>query len=156
MLKAILAGTMMFACAATFAHCQIPCGIFDDDMRIAAIQEDIVTIEKSINEITRLQQEKSVDFNQLVRWINNKDTHAGMIQEVILEYFLAQRVKPVADKSGPEYADYVKKLTVLHEVIVAAMKSKQSLDLENVKKLRALTADLNSLFGHKPLETVQK
>lgn len=149
MLKAIFTGVMMFTCAAVFAHCQIPCGIFDDDLRITSIQEDITTIEKSINEIARLQQEKKVDFNQVVRWINNKETHGGKIQTVIAEYFLAQRVKPVADKSSPEYADYVKKLTVLHEVIVAAMKSKQSLDLENVKKLRLLAAEMDALFGHK-------
>jgi len=149
MLKAIFTGIMMFASIAVFAHCQIPCGIFDDDLRITSIQEDISTIEKSINEIARLQLEKKVDFNQMVRWINNKETHAGKIQTVIAEYFLAQRVKPVADKSSPEYADYIKKLTALHEVILAAMKSKQSLDLENVKKLRTLAAEMDVLFGHK-------
>ena len=147
--KIVIAGMLLFACASIFAHCQIPCGIFDDDLRLAAIKEDIQTIEKSINEIVRLQAEKTIDYNQVVRWINNKDKHAETIQSTVTDYFMAQRVKPVTDKDSPEYADYIKKLTLLHGILVAAMKSKQSLDLENVSKLRALSAELNPLFEHK-------
>ena len=147
--KVVIAGMLLFACASIFAHCQVPCGIFDDDLRLAAIKEDIQTIEKSINEIVRLQSEKSINYNQLVRWIDTKDKHADTIQATVTEYFMAQRVKPVTDKASPEYADYIKKLTLLHEIMIAAMKSKQSLDLENVAKLRALSAELNPLFEHK-------
>jgi len=147
--KVVIAGMLLFACASIFAHCQVPCGIFDDDLRLAAIKEDIQTIEKSINEIVRLQSEKSINYNQLVRWIDTKDKHADTIQATVTEYFMAQRVKPVTDKASPEYADYIKKLTLLHEIMIAAMKSIQSLDLENVAKLRALSAELNPLFEHK-------
>ncbi|MFA6103224.1 MAG: superoxide dismutase [Ni] [Victivallaceae bacterium] len=147
--KIAIAGMLLFSCTAIFAHCQVPCGIFDDDLRLAAIQEDILTIEKSINEIVRLQAGKTIDYNQIVRWINNKDKHAETIQATVTDYFMAQRVRPVTDKNSPEYADYIKKLTLLHGILVAAMKSKQSLDLENVAKLRALSAELNPLFEHK-------
>ncbi len=34
-----------------FAHCEIPCGIYDDEMRIKIINEHIVTVEKSMNQI---------------------------------------------------------------------------------------------------------
>ena len=147
--KIAVAGMLLFVCGSIFAHCQIPCGIFDDDLRLAAIQEDIVTIEKSINEIVRLQAEKKIDYNQIVRWVNNKDKHAETIQSTVTDYFMAQRVKPVADKNSPEYADYIKKLTLLHGILVAAMKSKQSLDQENVSKLRTLSAELGTVFEHK-------
>lgn len=147
--KMVLVGIMLISGVAMFAHCQVPCGIYDDGMRLDAVQEDIVTIEKSINEIVRIQNEKTLDYNQLVRWINTKDKHAGNIQTTITEYFMTQRVKPVADKNSPEYAVYVKKITILHEIIIAAMKCKQSLSLQNVSKLRSLSIELDSMFEHK-------
>jgi nickel superoxide dismutase len=147
--KIVVTVMMLFAGIAMFAHCQVPCGIYDDGMRLDAIQEDIVTIEKSINEIVRIQNEKIIDYNQLVRWINTKDKHAGNIQATVTEYFMTQRVKPVADKNSPEYAVYVKKITILHEIIISAMKCKQSLALQNVSKLRSLSLELNSIFEHK-------
>ena len=30
-----------------FAHCQMPCGIYDDDARIQQMREDAVTIRKA-------------------------------------------------------------------------------------------------------------
>ena len=30
------------------AHCQVPCGIYDDPARIAELREDATTIEKAI------------------------------------------------------------------------------------------------------------
>jgi len=30
------------------AHCQIPCGIYDDELRFEALEEDVATIKKSI------------------------------------------------------------------------------------------------------------
>mgnify|MGYP000709377960 CR=1 FL=1 len=61
-----------------FAHCQIPCGIYDDFLRIVSMEEDIATIQKSINSIQKLGDSvKSIqNQNQLVRWVNNKESHA--------------------------------------------------------------------------------
>lgn len=39
-----------------WAHCQIPCGIYDDAARFKALAEHITTIEKSITEIGTLEQ----------------------------------------------------------------------------------------------------
>ena len=36
-----------FAASAAFAHCQVPCGIYDDGARIAQMKEDAATIEKA-------------------------------------------------------------------------------------------------------------
>ena len=33
-----------------FSHCEIPCGIYNDKMRIDMIKEHITTIEKSMNQ----------------------------------------------------------------------------------------------------------
>ena len=34
-----------------FAHCQVPCGIYDDARKIIEIEEDIMTIKKAMNNI---------------------------------------------------------------------------------------------------------
>ena len=79
------------------AHCQIPCGIFDDEKRVELIEEHIVTVEKSMKKIAELGAAESVDYNQLVRWVSNKETHALEIQEIVTAYFMAQRIKPPKD-----------------------------------------------------------
>jgi len=40
------------------AHCQIPCGIYNDTMRVAMMYEHIVTIEKSMKLISDLGQNR--------------------------------------------------------------------------------------------------
>ena len=59
-----------------------------------------------------------------------KDEHASKIQKVVSEYFLTQRIK--AKTEGSEYNTYVKQTTTLHQVLVSAMKCKQTVDSKNV------------------------
>ncbi|MBN1825818.1 MAG: superoxide dismutase [Candidatus Eisenbacteria bacterium] len=125
----LIAVLLLTAAAAppAFGHCQIPCGIYDDDARFSLLREHVTTIEKSMQEIERLSGEKNPDWNQIVRWVNNKDLHADELSDIATDYFLAQRVKPFdAKRSG--YADYVAEITALHEMVVHAMKAKQSID----------------------------
>ena len=37
-----------------YGHCQVPCGIYDDAVRIVQIEEDITTIRKAMNMINDL------------------------------------------------------------------------------------------------------
>ena len=74
-LVALLAG---LTCATAFAHCQVPCGIFDDQMRFQQLLEDETTIAKA-----QLQIEEIVAgglsgqaANQLGRWVMTKEEHA--------------------------------------------------------------------------------
>ncbi|HEY9070972.1 MAG TPA: superoxide dismutase [Ni] [Candidatus Ozemobacteraceae bacterium] len=121
------------------AHCQIPCGIYDDELRMKLIEEHIGTIEKSMNLIIELGKGKEIDYNQLVRWVNNKDQHADELSETVTYYFLTQRVKP-------EDKDYDKRLALLHQMLVAAMKCKQTTDLKHVTVLRGLAAEFRALY----------
>lgn len=117
------------------AHCQVPCGIYDDAARIKQLQEDATTIDKAVAQIQELSAKHDVlSMNQAVRWINTKETHATHIIDVVSEYFLTQKVKPVA--SGAEgYEMYLKSLADHHAVMVAAMKTKQTVDAAAVKTL---------------------
>ena len=129
-----------------FAHCEIPCGIYNDSLRIALIEEHIGTVEKSMNSIVNLSKEKETDYNQLVRWIDNKEAHARNIQEIVWQYFMNQRIKPVKADQGKAYRKYVKEITLLHEMLIFAMKSKQTTDIANVEKLKKLIAEFKKSY----------
>jgi nickel superoxide dismutase len=44
-------------------------------MRIDMIHENIITIEKSMNMINELATGDKMNYNQMVRWVNNKEEH---------------------------------------------------------------------------------
>jgi len=129
-----------------WAHCQIPCGIYTDEMRFKMIEEDITTIEKSMNQIVELSKANPVNYNQLVRWITNKDEHASKIQEIVDSYFLTQRIKPTDPKDVQAYKDYTGKLALLHQLLFYAMKCKQTTDLTHVEKLRSLLMEFHNVY----------
>jgi len=125
--------------SSAFAHCEIPCGIYGDQARFDAIEEHSQTIEKSMQQINELSANPGENANQLIRWVRNKEDHANLVQEIVSQYFLTQRIKPTQE-------DYEKKVTTLHQMLIAAMKCKQTTDTENVQKLRELTADFHDLY----------
>ncbi len=132
-----------------YSHCQIPCGIYDDEARFGAIAEHITTIEKSMKEIERLSAESKPNMNQIVRWVNNKDQHADELSEIVTYYFLAQRIKPAAAGDTKGYNDYVKKLTLLHGMLIDAMKAKQTTDLANVEHLKSALDEFHKAYTGK-------
>jgi len=125
-----------------YAHCEIPCGIYDDEMRIKIINEHIVTVEKSMKQIIELEKEKHHNSNQLVRWIMNKERHADEIQEIVSQYFMTQRIKL-------DMENYEKQLGLLHQMLIYSMKCKQTTDLNNVNKLKRIVDDFEALYFKK-------
>ena len=121
------------------AHCEIPCGIYEDSLRISLIREHVTTIEKSMNQILKLEKENNLNYNQLVRWINNKEVHAEKLQDIVTQYFMTQRIKVDA-------MDYNKKISALHKLLIYSMKSKQTTDLKNIKVLRSLVDQFEGLY----------
>jgi len=121
------------------AHCEIPCGIYDDEMRMEMIGEHITTIEKSMNQVMKLEGEKPINNNQLVRWIMNKEKHADALQEIVTQYFMTQRMKPDTKK-------YSEKLILLHKMLVHAMKCKQTTDISHITNLRSLLKEFSNLY----------
>jgi nickel superoxide dismutase len=110
------------------AHCQVPCGIYDDHAQVEQLLLDTTTIGKANASIINLTQGGHLSpqaFNQSTRWIMTKDDHAKSIQDSIAWYFMAQRIKPVGPES-PDYQAYLTSLARHHAVIVAAMKATQT------------------------------
>ncbi len=136
----------LFISQSALAHCQIPCGIYGDEMRFNMIEEDIQTVEKGMKQIVELSKEGDKNYNQIVRWVNNKDEHAGRIQEIVHQYFMTQRLAPVGKENADAYRSYLEKLELLHQMLFYAMKAKQTTDLNYVEKLRSTLRSFRKLY----------
>lgn len=130
----VLAAVTISSSPKAFAHCQVPCGIYGDELKIAELKQDVETVAKAMAQIAELAgKDDAQSEQQLARWVANKESHATHIQIEAQEYFLAQRIKFPKDES--EHDAYFAKLQSLHEIIVYAMKCKQTVDPANAEAL---------------------
>ena len=113
---------ILLSAASAGAHCQVPCGIYGDELKFGELEQHIETINKAGAQIRSISSKGSLsaqEQQQIVRWTTNKETHAQKVIDEAANYFLAQRILPKADQ-------YEKKVELLHHIIVYAMKAKQS------------------------------
>jgi len=89
-----------------------------------------------MKQVNEMSENPTANINQLVRWVNNKEKHAEEIQHIVSQYFLHQRVKITDSEDKMAHQKYVDQLSSLHQLLVYAMKSKQTTDLSNIEKLR--------------------
>jgi nickel superoxide dismutase len=138
------------ACSIVYSHCQIPCGIYDDNMRFNMMAEHVATIEKSMQMVNQIRREQEPDMNQLVRWVENKEAHADELSHITTYYFMAQRVKPAEQTDSEKYEIYLVKLTLLHRMLVTSMKAKQTTDVCVTKELTDLLRQFKKAYyeGH--------
>lgn len=112
------------------AHCQVPCGIYDDPARVAMMREDVATISKAMTQIAELAAKTdALSKNQLTRWVDTKEHHAERIMRTVADYFLAQKLKPASGRA------YLESLAKHHAVLVGAMKCKQSVAASEAQRL---------------------
>lgn len=147
-ISALFVSALSLSAFQSQAHCEIPCGIYGDSVRISLIYEHIETVEKSMNMINELSAQANPDYNQLVRWVVNKEEHAKKIQDIVSQYFLHQRIKPVDSDNKEAYAKYQKQLEALHHILVFAMKAKQTTDVDVIDTLREKVGNFESLYFH--------
>ncbi len=129
-----------------YAHCEVPCGIYGDKARVDLIREHVTTIEKSMDMIEKLSAEESINYNQLVRWINNKEEHAIKIQDIVTQYFMFQRVKPVNEGNKKAQKKYSAELEALHRIAVSAMKAKQGTDKSHTQRILTNLHEFEHLY----------
>lgn len=142
----VFALVMVVIAGSASAHCQVPCGIYDDPLRVKLLEEHVTTIEKAMKSIGSLSADKQPDQNQITRWVMNKEKHADELAEIVTYYFMAQRVKPVDVRDKTAYAKYTTQLTTLHKIMIHAMKAKQSTDTTQVDELRKLIAAFKASY----------
>lgn len=133
--------------AAPIPHCEVPCGIYADQMRFEMMLEDTATIDKAIKSIVEITGKMSegpsaTDINQVSRWVANKESHATNTQHIVSQYFLTQKIK-----AGKE--NYGKQLEASHAILVAAMKCKQDANPETTKALKKAIYDLYRAYEGK-------
>ncbi len=130
----------LFTLSSVSAHCQVPCGIYDDHARVESMLEDAATAAKAVVKLESLSGKSDVQsLNQVVRWVSNKESHAQSIIDTISDYFLTQRVKPTQE-------DYAVRLEKHHQVILLAMKAKQKADTATLSELTEAIAELEVYY----------
>ncbi len=129
-------------------HCEVPCGIYDDQMRFQQMLEDTKTIAKCIESINEFANNlegappTAKGINQTMRWVTTKENHATNTQQIVAQYFLTQRIKA-------DHKDYAKQLAAAHAVLVAAMKCKQDADAKTAEALKNAIYDLYRAYEGK-------
>ena len=92
-----------------------------------------------MKQILKLETSKSIDYNQLIRWVMNKENHANEFQEIVTQYFMTQRIKVDTE-------NYAKQLIMLHKMLVYAMKCKQTTNLSHISTLRSFLKEFHDLY----------
>ena len=129
-------------------HCEVPCGIYADQMRFEQMLEDTATIAKAIKSINEFADSLASEpatgkgINQVSRWVSTKENHATNTQHIVAQYFLTQRIKS-------DHKDYTGQLATAHRVMVAAMKCKQDADPATAETLRKAILDLYRAYEGK-------
>ena len=144
-----IASFCLFYLPKVFSHCQIPCGIYNDELRFEMMKEHLLTIEKSMKQINELYEKPDNNANQIVRWVMNKEQHADEFAHIVTFYFLSQRIKLVDEKDSEAFKAYLLKVSLLHEMLIYAMKAKQTTDVSNVEKLRSLIQEFHEVYFSK-------
>ncbi len=125
------------------AHCEVPCGIFADQMRFEQMLEDTATMKKAMIQLGQLAGKTDAQsINQAIRWVNTKEDHAKHTQHTIAQYFMAQRIKTSQE-------NYVERLTTAHAVMTAAMKCKQTTDTANADALKKAILAFHEAYAGK-------
>jgi nickel superoxide dismutase len=113
---------------------------------------------KQIDQLTS-DESSAQNMNQLVRWINTKEEHATFIQSIISDYFLAQRIKPKQNNEAGRQ-QYIDQTLLLQQIIVSAMKSKQTVDKSEPELVSTLLNQFVQLYfnehGKEHLNAMQK
>jgi nickel superoxide dismutase len=119
------------------AHCQMPCGIYHDDMVFDQVDQYVETMYKAISMLKDSQFSTVREKNEFIRWVIQKEKASDEVAQLITTYFLQQKIKP-----GEE--DTVKKLVSAHKLLFLAVQIKQNTDLSIVEAF----SDEWDLFKH--------
>ena len=100
----------------------------------------------AMDQIVSLSAQGDKNYNQIVRWITNKEAHADKFMEIVTQYFMTQRIKPVEASDQAGLDRYNQSLKLLHEMLVYAMKCKQTTDKAHTAKLNELVDKFAELY----------
>lgn len=110
------------------SHCQMPCGIYHDQMIYDKIDEYFETMVKAVTAMHNNDFKTVQDRNQFMRWVITKEKMSDEMAQVLMYYFLQQKVKPGNDD---DTQDLVKSI---HKMLFLLVQIKQNADVKIVKE----------------------
>jgi nickel superoxide dismutase len=121
-----------------YAHCDVPCGIYETDTMRHAADTCLRMIEK-IEALPADSGEKSDDHNNFIRMVLTKEKHAQRCKDQIYilwsDYFKPEHLQKFPDLH-----------TKMWEAAKQCGKVKQSVSREEATKLVELVAGIASMF----------
>lgn len=108
------------------SHCQMPCGIYHDDMVYDQIDQYVETMYKGISVLNNSKFSDAKERNEYIRWVIQKEKASDEAALLLTQYFLQQKIK-VGD------ADTAKRLAAVHNLLVDLVVIKQNVDLKFVE-----------------------
>ncbi len=121
------------------SHCQLPCGIYHDDLEFMLLNEYTETLQRANKGILTNTKASPLGDNQMVRWVNLKDEYSDKISTMMTTYFLQQRIQP-------GQANTVDLLVAVHQILQTAMKVKQTVDQNLVIQLECEISKFKTLY----------
>lgn len=108
-------------------HCQMPCGIYHDDMVYDQIDQYSETMYKGIAVMLDSKFQTVKERNEFIRWTMLKEEASNDVATLLTTYFLQQKIKP----GEP---DTPKRIESVHRLLFLLVAIKQNADLEFVKE----------------------
>lgn len=129
----------MFKIKTVYAHCDVPCGIYETDSMTHAAATCRRMVEK-YNEIGEVDDENPESMNTAIRCVMTKEKHAQKCKD---ELYLMW-----SDYFKPEHLE---KFPDLHEKFWMAAKQcgkvKQTMSIEECDKLVEMVHDISHMFA---------
>lgn len=108
------------------AHCQMPCGIYHDDMVYDLIDQYVETMIKGITVMNQSKFDTVRERNEFVRWVMEKDKESNEAANLITTFFLQQKIKPGE-------ADTAKRIERAQKLLALLVSIKQNTDVKIVE-----------------------
>lgn len=122
------------------AHCQMPCGIYHDDMVFDQIDQYVETMYKECNILNNNKFANVHDRLEFTRWVINGENMTDDIAcDIFLKYFLQQKIKP-GESDTPQ------KVAIIHKLLFLMVQIKQTCDTKVVLEFGEEWENLKDLF----------
>ena len=108
------------------AHCQMPCGIYQDAMIYDLIDQYAETMVKAVTVMNQSKFETVRERNEFMRWVMEKEKESNDTSQLITTFFMQQKIKP----GEP---DTQKRIEAAHKLLCLIVAIKQNADVKIVE-----------------------
>lgn len=104
------------------AHCQMPCGIYHDDMVFDQIDQFVEKMVKCMWVLNNSKFQTPRERAEFIRWVGLKEKTSDEIAQEITTYFLQQKIKPGEEETA-------ERLAKAHQLLFLLVAIKQNTDV---------------------------